>query len=105
MKHTVSDRRLSKDSYLNFSNIISVAKLTAVKEFILVMDFLAENAEFAELCEECDIKFIGPTSRAIKSMGIKDVARETMEKAGVPIVPGSKGIVETDTKHALKVAR
>ena len=44
-------------------------------EFILVTDFLAENADFAELCEECDIKFIGPTSDAIKSMGIKDVAK------------------------------
>ncbi len=95
--------RLSKDSYLNFSNIISVAKLTGCEGIHPGYGFLAENAEFAELCEECDIKFIGPTSQAIKSMGIKDVAKETMQKAGVPTVPGSKGIVETE-EDALKVA-
>ncbi|MGB2873534.1 biotin carboxylase N-terminal domain-containing protein, partial [Psychrobacillus psychrotolerans] len=95
--------RLSKDSYLNFSNIITVAKLTGCDGIHPGYGFLAENAEFAELCEECDIKFIGPTSSAIKSMGIKDVAKETMQKAGVPTVPGSKGIVETD-EDALKVA-
>ncbi|MFJ8066694.1 acetyl-CoA carboxylase biotin carboxylase subunit [Psychrobacillus sp. NPDC096426] len=96
--------RLSKDSYLNFSNIISVAKLTGCEGIHPGYGFLAENAEFAELCEECDIKFIGPTSQAIRSMGIKDVAKETMQKAGVPTVPGSKGIVETE-EDALKVAR
>ncbi|WP_144511056.1 acetyl-CoA carboxylase biotin carboxylase subunit [Bacillus sp. FJAT-22090] len=96
--------RLSKDSYLNFSNIISVAKLTGCEGIHPGYGFLAENAEFAELCEECDIKFIGPTSQAIKSMGIKDVAKETMQKAGVPTVPGSKGIVETE-EDALKVAK
>ncbi|MER2261768.1 MAG: acetyl-CoA carboxylase biotin carboxylase subunit [Psychrobacillus sp.] len=95
--------RLSKDSYLNFSNIISVAKLTGCEGIHPGYGFLAENAEFAELCEECDIKFIGPTSQAIKSMGIKDVAKETMQKAGVPTVPGSKGIVKTE-EDALKVA-
>lgn len=95
--------RLSKDSYLNFSNIISVAKLTGCEGIHPGYGFLAENAEFAELCEECDIKFIGPTSQAIKSMGIKDVAKETMQKAGVPTVPGSKGIVETE-EDALQVA-
>ncbi|TQR13726.1 acetyl-CoA carboxylase biotin carboxylase subunit [Psychrobacillus soli] len=96
--------RLSKDSYLNFSNIISVAKLTGCEGIHPGYGFLAENAEFAELCEECDIKFIGPTSGAIRSMGIKDVAKETMQKAGVPIVPGSKGIVETE-EDALNIAR
>lgn len=95
--------RLSKDSYLNFSNIISVAKLTSCDGIHPGYGFLAENAEFAELCEECDITFIGPTSQAIRSMGIKDVAKETMQKAGVPTVPGSKGIVETE-EDALKVA-
>ncbi|MEK4486436.1 acetyl-CoA carboxylase biotin carboxylase subunit [Psychrobacillus sp. FSL H8-0484] len=96
--------RLSKDSYLNFSNIISVAKLTGCDGIHPGYGFLAENAEFAELCEECDITFIGPTSQAIRSMGIKDVAKETMQKAGVPTVPGSKGIVETE-EDALKVAK
>ena len=102
-EHHCIGPRLSKDSYLNFSNIISVAKLTGCEGIHPGYGFLAENAEFAELCEECDIKFIGPTSQAIKSMGIKDVAKETMQKAGVPTVPGSKGIVKTE-EDALKVA-
>ncbi len=65
--------------------------------------FLAENASFAELCEECNIEFIGPTSDAISRMGTKDVARETMREAGVPIVPGSSGIV-ADEHEALEIA-
>ncbi|AYC30793.1 acetyl-CoA carboxylase biotin carboxylase subunit [Paenisporosarcina cavernae] len=85
----------SSDSYLNFSNIISVAKLTNCDGIHPGYGFLSENAKFAALCEECDITFIGPTSDAISKMGTKDVARETMRKAGVPIVPGSTGIVES----------
>lgn len=96
--------RLSKDSYLNFSNIMSVAMLTGCDGIHPGYGFLAENASFAELCEECGVTFIGPTSQAIKSMGIKDVAKVTMQKAGVPTVPGSKGLVETE-EDALKVAR
>lgn len=88
--------KLSKDSYLNFSNIISVAKLTNCDGIHPGYGFLAENASFAELCEECDIMFIGPTSDAISKMGTKDVARETMRKAGVPVVPGSTGIVASE---------
>ncbi|TQR19575.1 acetyl-CoA carboxylase biotin carboxylase subunit [Psychrobacillus vulpis] len=95
--------KLSKDSYLNFSNIISVAKLTGCDGIHPGYGFLAENASFAELCEECAITFIGPSSSAISSMGTKDVARETMRKAGVPVVPGSVGIVE-DEQEGLKVA-
>lgn len=96
--------RLSKDSYLNFSNIISVAKLTGCDGIHPGYGFLAENASFAELCEECAIEFIGPSSSAISSMGTKDVARETMRKAGVPVVPGSVGIVP-DEQEGLKIAR
>ncbi|QFF99407.1 acetyl-CoA carboxylase biotin carboxylase subunit [Psychrobacillus glaciei] len=96
--------RLSKDSYLNFSNIISVAKLTGCDGIHPGYGFLAENASFAELCEECAIEFIGPSSSAISSMGTKDVARETMRKAGVPIVPGSVGIIP-DEEEGLKIAR
>ncbi|WP_391201796.1 acetyl-CoA carboxylase biotin carboxylase subunit [Psychrobacillus sp. L4] len=96
--------RLSKDSYLNFSNIISVAKLTGCDGIHPGYGFLAENASFAELCEECAIEFIGPSSSAISSMGTKDVARETMRKAGVPVVPGSVGIIP-DEKEGLKIAR
>ncbi|MFC4411152.1 acetyl-CoA carboxylase biotin carboxylase subunit [Chungangia koreensis] len=93
----------SKDSYLNFTNIISVAKLSGCEGIHPGYGFLAENASFAELCEECGIEFIGPTSDAISRMGTKDVARETMRKAGVPIVPGSQGIVENE-HAALEIA-
>lgn len=86
---------LSKDSYLHFSNIMSVAKLTGADGIHPGYGFLAENSDFAELCETCNIKFIGPSSAAISKMGTKDVARETMRAAGVPVVPGSTGIVET----------
>ncbi len=95
--------KLSKDSYLNFSNIISVAKLTNCDGIHPGYGFLAENASFAELCEECDIMFIGPTSDAISRMGTKDVARETMRKAGVPVVPGSTGIVASE-EEGLEIA-
>lgn len=87
--------KTSKDSYLNFTNIISVAKLTASDAIHPGYGFLAENADFAELCRECNITFVGPSPEAISKMGTKDVARETMRKAGVPIVPGSQGIIET----------
>ncbi len=85
----------SKDSYLNFTNIMSVATLTGCDAIHPGYGFLAENAAFAELCRECNITFIGPSPEAITKMGIKDVARETMREAGVPIVPGSKGIIES----------
>ncbi|MGG0667937.1 acetyl-CoA carboxylase biotin carboxylase subunit [Sporosarcina koreensis] len=96
--------KLSKDSYLNFSNIISIAKLTGCDGIHPGYGFLAENASFAELCEEVNIEFIGPTADAISRMGTKDVARETMKQAGVPIVPGSDGIV-ADEVEGLKVAK
>jgi len=85
----------SKDSYLNFTNIMSVATLTGCDAIHPGYGFLAENAAFAELCRECNITFIGPSPEAITKMGIKDVARETMREAGVPIVPGSHGIIES----------
>ena len=83
----------SKDSYLNVTNIISVAKLTACDAIHPGYGFLAENADFAELCRECNITFVGPSPEAITRMGTKDIARETMREAGVPIVPGSTGII------------
>ncbi|MBT2582282.1 acetyl-CoA carboxylase biotin carboxylase subunit [Planococcus sp. ISL-109] len=95
--------KLSKDSYLNFSNIISVAKLTNCDGIHPGYGFLAENASFAELCEACDIMFIGPTAAAISKMGTKDVARETMRAAGVPVVPGSTGIVGSE-EEGLEIA-
>ncbi|WP_405101256.1 acetyl-CoA carboxylase biotin carboxylase subunit [Oceanobacillus sp. FSL H7-0719] len=88
--------KLSKDSYLNFTNILSVATLTDVDAIHPGYGFLAENADFAEMCEACNITFVGPSPEAIQQMGIKDVARETMAKANVPIVPGSDGIIESE---------
>lgn len=85
---------LSKDSYLNTVNIISTAKKTGADAIHPGYGFLAENASFAELCRECNITWVGPSPEAISKMGTKDVARDTMEAAGVPIVPGSKGIIE-----------
>src|SRR5213595_4058010 len=66
--------------------------------------FLAENPHFAEVCESCNIKFIGPSSRAMQAMGDKDVARACARKAGVPVTPGSDGVVQTDT-DAAKIAK
>jgi acetyl-CoA carboxylase, biotin carboxylase subunit len=86
----------SKDSYLNVTNLISVATLTGSDAVHPGYGFLAENADFAELCRECNIKFVGPTPEAITKMGTKDIARETMREAGVPIVPGSTGIIENN---------
>lgn len=96
--------KASKDSYLNFANIISAATLTGCDAIHPGYGFLAENADFAELCRECNIEFIGPSPEAIAKMGAKDVARETMKKAGVPIVPGSDGLVK-DAEEAKVVAQ
>lgn len=85
----------SAGSYLNITNIMSVATLTGVDGIHPGYGFLAENADFAEICEACNITFIGPSAWAISQMGTKDVARTTMKQAGVPVVPGSDGIVET----------
>lgn len=93
----------SKESYLNFSNIISVATLTGVDAIHPGYGFLAENPDFAELCAECNITFVGPSAYAINKMGTKDVARETMREAGVPVVPGSNGIV-ADAEEGKQVA-
>ncbi|MEK5523471.1 acetyl-CoA carboxylase biotin carboxylase subunit [Heyndrickxia sp. FSL W8-0423] len=93
----------SKDSYLNVTNIISVAKLTGCDAIHPGYGFLAENADFAELCRECNIIFIGPSPEAISKMGTKDIARETMKEAGVPIVPGSNGIIN-NIEEAIELA-
>lgn len=95
--------RFSKDSYLNFTNIMSVATLTEVDAIHPGYGFLSENADFAEICAKCNITFVGPSAYAIQKMGTKDVARETMKQAGVPIVPGSDGIIETE-EEAIAIA-
>ncbi|WP_096188470.1 acetyl-CoA carboxylase biotin carboxylase subunit [Evansella halocellulosilytica] len=93
----------STDSYLNFTNIMSVATLTEVDAIHPGYGFLSENADFAEICAACKITFIGPSPEAISQMGTKDVARTTMKNAGVPTVPGSDGIIE-NIDEGLRVA-
>ena len=90
-----------KDSYRNFANIISAAELTNADAIHPGYGPLAENAEFAELCTQCGIKFIGPPVDAIRKMGDKSVARRTMQEAGVPVVPGSEGELQSlaDTRE------
>lgn len=95
---------LSKDSYLNFTNIMSVATLTEADAIHPGYGFLAENADFADICESCGITFIGPSSDAISRMGDKSVAKQTMKEAKVPVIPGSDGLVE-NLDDALVIAR
>ena len=92
-----------KDSYLKIANIISAAEVADVDAIHPGYGFLAENAHFAEICQNCKITFIGPTPDNIRMMGNKSVARDTMKKAGVPIAPGSEGVVRSQ-EEALKVA-
>jgi acetyl-CoA carboxylase, biotin carboxylase subunit len=94
----------SADSYLKADRIIAAAEIADVDAIHPGFGFLSENAEFAEQCETCNIKFIGPPSSAIRNMGDKAVAKETVKKAGVPVVPGSDGPV-TNEKDAVKLAR
>ncbi|MEG2289772.1 MAG: acetyl-CoA carboxylase biotin carboxylase subunit [Clostridium sp.] len=94
----------SKDSYLNENNILSATILKGAEAIHPGFGFLSENNRFAKMCEECNIKFIGPTSDNIRNMGNKSKARQLMEEARVPVVPGSKGIVE-DEEQALRVAK
>lgn len=91
-------------SYLNKPNIISAAQVTGADAIHPGFGFLSENAEFAEICESCGIKFIGPTAHALENMGAKAVARETMIKAGVPVVPGTESVIK-DTDEAIKIAK
>lgn len=95
---------LSRDSYLNFSNLMSVAALTGCDAIHPGYGFLAENADFAEICGSCNITFIGPSPDAITRMGDKSVAKQTMKEANVPVIPGSEGLVE-DLDEAVMVAR
>jgi len=92
------------DSYLKVSNIISAAEITDVDAIHPGYGFLAENAHFAEICESCNITFIGPSPDLIRNMGDKAIARDTMKAAGVPITPGSKGILPTK-EDAIELAQ
>ena len=85
----------AKSSYRNVANIISAAELTDVDAIHPGYGPLAENAEFAEVCESCQLKFIGPPADAIRRMGDKAVARQSMLAAGVPVIPGSDAELES----------
>ncbi|MEX2415966.1 MAG: acetyl-CoA carboxylase biotin carboxylase subunit [Paenibacillaceae bacterium] len=95
---------LSKDSYLNLTNLMSVATLTEADAIHPGYGFLAENADFAEICETCNITFIGPSPTAISKMGDKSVAKQTMQDAKVPVIPGSNGLIE-DLEEVVRTAR
>lgn len=94
----------SADSYLRADRIISAAEIADVDAIHPGYGFLSENAKFAEQCESCNIKFIGPKSTVISTMGDKAKAKETVKKAGVPTVPGSDGTVDSEDE-AIKIAR
>jgi acetyl-CoA carboxylase, biotin carboxylase subunit len=93
----------ARDSYLNIPRIIAAAEITGADAIHPGYGFLAENAEFAEICERSDIVFIGPSAEQIRLMGDKAVARKTMAGVGVPTVPGSAGAIE-DGDSALEIA-
>jgi acetyl-CoA carboxylase, biotin carboxylase subunit len=94
----------SADSYLNVPAVISAAEITGADAIHPGYGFLSESAYLAEVCEACHIRFIGPDPQAIRLMGDKARARRVMKKAGVPILPGSDGPIESEEK-ALKLAK
>src|SRR6195952_1593364 len=93
----------SRDSYLSIPNIISAAELTNADAIHPGYGFLSENAKFSAICADYGIKFIGATADQINQMGDKASAKETMKKAGVPIVPGSDGLL-SDVKSGIAIA-
>lgn len=94
----------SASSYLNIPAIISAAEITDVEAIHPGYGFLAEDAHFAEICESCKITFIGPTPENMRLMGDKMMAKETVRKAGLPVIPGSRALVTTK-EDALKIAK
>ena len=94
----------SNESYLRIDRIISAAEITDVDAIHPGYGFLSENAHFADVCESCNIRFIGPSSRAMNALEDKAVSRALAKKAGVPIPPGSEGNIENE-QEALATAR
>lgn len=94
----------SSESYLNIQHLMAAAEITNADAIHPGYGFLAENANFAEICAQYNIKFIGPTPAMIRSMGDKITAKETMIKAKVPVIPGSEGLLES-VSEAKKVAK
>jgi len=93
----------SKESYLQIPRIISAAEVTNAEAIHPGYGFLSENAHFADVCASCNIKFIGPSPEMIEKMGDKSFAKDTMKKAGVPVIPGSEGILK-DVNEAKNIA-
>ena len=93
----------SSKSYLNVKAILEAACLTGANSIHPGFGFLSENANFAKICEEMGIKFIGPNYKLIELLGNKSKAKETMKKAGVPVVPGSEGLIKSK-KEAVEIA-
>ena len=93
----------SAKSYLNFKNIIEAANITGADCIHPGFGFLSENSQFAKICEESNIKFIGPSYKVIELMGNKSNAKELMKSAGVPVIPGSEGSIK-NTNEALEIA-
>jgi acetyl-CoA carboxylase biotin carboxylase subunit len=92
-----------KESYLKIPRIIAAAEITNADAIHPGYGFLAENASFAEICASTGIKFIGPSAEMISAMGDKALAKETMKKAGVPVIPGSEGVVKS-AGEAIEIA-
>src|SRR5438034_7906159 len=86
----------SAESYLNIPAVISAAEIANVEAIHPGYGLLSENANFAEVCETSGLKFIGPPPHVTRLMGEKEKAREAMKKAGVPVLPGSEGILASD---------
>ena len=94
----------SNKSYLNINNILEAAYITGADSVHPGFGFLSENAAFAKMCEECNIKFIGPSYQVIDLMGNKSNSKELMKKAGVPVIPGSEGSI-VSVKEAKELAK
>ncbi len=94
---------VASKSYLNIKNIIEAAYITGSDSIHPGFGFLSENAEFAKICEESNIKFIGPSSKAINLLGNKSNSKEIMKQAGVPVIPGSEGSIK-GLHDAIKIA-
>ena len=94
----------SKDSYLKPDRIIAAAEITGADAIHPGYGFLSENARFVEICESCNIKFIGPSADVMRKMGDKNTARATATANGVPVTPGSEGMLES-AEHGLQLAK
>lgn len=95
----------ASESYLNIPNIISAAEISGVDAIHPGYGFLAENTQFSEVCESCNIKFIGPSRECIREMGNKAEARKIAKKADVPVVPGTEGCISVDDSKLFKIVK